>query len=144
MKTLEIGLIGSSIVGVILRILDLPGNSFLLILSLGLQSVVYFLFGIVLFNNKTIKDAVSDMPFSPVRGYTFKNFGVGTVLSVASLGILFKSLSFPGSSIMLLFGIIGTGIYALITYRKKEDNAPFVLKRLIGFGGYCLLLFIFM
>lgn len=71
--------------------------------------------------------------------------GIGSAFGVVVIGILFKLFSWPGASLMLLFGIIGVSIVAVITLKGKSKNEEpskvTMFRRIILFGGLCLFLF---
>lgn len=147
-KKVEIGLIGLFVIALVLHILHLPGSALLLILSLGILAILYFLFGVVLFNNQDIKGRLNELSENaykrPNIGAKFKNIGIGVVFTIAVEGILFKLLSWPGANILLIFGIVGLSIVTVISVRtnSKDKASSDMLKRIILFGGLGVFLFL--
>ncbi len=146
MKKAEIILIGVFIIGLILYTFKLSGGSFLLIMSLGSLSVIYFLFGAILFKNTNVTGTLDKLSKNGLNKgnvkIALKKFGIGYAFSVAVIGILFKLLSWLGADIMLMIGTIGICIVAviLVSKQRKDKRSSNIVKRAILFGGLCLFL----
>jgi hypothetical protein len=111
MKT-EIGLIFIFCCGILFKLLNWPGWTILILISLSLLALSYFPFAFYFFADQEVKK--QNILLSIIAGF---------ILSVIPVGILFKILHYPGSSVMLIFGIMSSPILLIVTYiLKKRDN----------------------
>jgi hypothetical protein len=99
------------ILALIARLLDLPGPSILLILSLGIISILYFPLAFYFFSDKTINR--QNIALSIVGGM---------VLAIIPLGILFKIMFWPGAQIELTASLILTPILLIITIILSRNS----------------------
>lgn len=111
------------LISVILKFIDLPGASLLLIFSLLFLSLLYFLFAFYFFPDKNLKQ---------------QNLGLsitgGIAISLLVIGILFKLMFWPGSSITLLAGILLTFIIGIIIFKfsgKTDESLKIYYKNFI-------------
>lgn len=145
MKRFEliIGLI--AIVAIFLKIIHIPGNNILTVLSFGTLSIFYYL-SFAFFNNIRLRDILKS---SSYKGTNTKRIigavGLGFSLSAVIMGSLFKIQMWPGGSAQLITGLIVTGIIliiALIFYlRNKIEYYRRIFKRIAIIGGFGLLLY---
>ncbi|MFT3794193.1 hypothetical protein [Flavobacterium sp.] len=110
MKTEKI-LFGLFLVGILLKCLNLPGASILIILTLGILSILYFPFGFYFLSGKTFKE--QKIGLSVVSGM---------FLSAPVYGILFALMRWPGSGIMLLIGIIPCVPLLVVQFLLRKNN----------------------
>jgi hypothetical protein len=146
MKKAEIILIGIAVLALIMKMFHLPASGILTVLSLSSLSVIYAYFGFALFNNIRFrrifkKETYKEISTKRIIG----GVGVGIVLSISAIGILFKFQSWPGASMNLIVGIVGLTIVTIIFLIKKKKSADnyysTILKRVIVFGAICIFLF---
>lgn len=106
------------LVGLIFKLLHWPVARLILVISLSIIAVLYFLTAFYFFCDKVIKR--QNLPFSIVSGL---------FLSMIPLGILFKSMNWPGGQIFLLIGTISAPVILIISYLLKtkttEDLATY-------------------
>lgn len=124
MKRLEIISASLAILGVTMMLLLIPGGSVLLVISLSILAFIYNLFGIFYFNRIPIrrmfkKEYYEGISVLRLVGAT----GGGIVLSILSVGMLFKLLQLPGSGVLLIVGLIPGSILCLVVLIK------FLIKR---------------
>jgi hypothetical protein len=126
MKKVErILLIGIGL-GLVLKVLDLPLASVLLILAMSTLSTIYLLLGWFLFPTPTSKDQI---PALSVLS--------GVVLSIAAIGILFKIQVWPFSGFYLFISMFSLATLGLVFFLKRPsrpDLGPYItnmLRRLV-------------
>ncbi len=128
-----------------LGLFSIPGGSALTVLSLSLLSLIYFYLGFAFFNDIRLRNVLKKNSYKEIS--TFRILGAiaaGISLSFAILGILFKYMFWPGSFIMLNYGLatlLITIIVVLIKYNTTKS--PFyipIFKRSALFGGIALIL----
>ncbi|MFT4521532.1 MAG: hypothetical protein ACI8ZN_000469 [Bacteroidia bacterium] len=138
MKKIERVLIVPFLIGIVLYLFNLPGGSFIVVLSLGLLSMFYFSCSVPLFNEDPLKSA-SVMNIGVC-------IGIGLSLSTLIMGILFKLMMWKSDFELLLSGVVGLAISmtAAIYWIKKDNNVIFkrLAKRVIPFGILGLTLFL--
>jgi 4-hydroxybenzoate polyprenyltransferase len=124
MKKVEIILVALSIVGLCLSILLIVGGNFSTVIGLSLLSMIYFVFGFALFNGigtREIFKKSGSLKTLRILG----GIATGMAMSVGLTGILFTALSWSGSSMMLLIGVIvlsALSITAAIKYSTNKDS----------------------
>ena len=99
------------IIGLVLKSIHIPGGNSLLILTLVTLSIAYFPFGFYMLSGSKMQQNIG------------LSIGVGMVLSVSVIGILFRVMHWPGAAVMQIFGLI-TALPLLIlvhALRKKTD-----------------------
>jgi len=90
---------------------SLPFLGILTIMSLGTLSMFYYLSA---FTKKTEKSGALNVLSNKLGGMAY---------SVAVIGILFRAMHWPGSSSMILIGIVSILIYmGLIFYNNQNEN----------------------
>lgn len=138
MKRTEIILITIALIAVVMQFMHFPGGNILFIISLLLLSGVYLYFGFALFNSikfGTILKKTSYEFISTTR--IIGGIGTGVALSISGIGILFKSLSWPGATLQLGVGIFLLLIISIIASIKlgssNDDYFSKILKRTVLF-----------
>jgi hypothetical protein len=132
---LERLLVGIAVIGSVLILSSTSGGAGMLVLSLGFLSLLYFLGGY----------------FQPVQ--TEQKFSVkvalvkvlsGFTLSVLVIGLLFKLMVWSGAAVMLLIGICGTVVVAIIAFAltHAEYNVAGILRRSAIWSGLGAVLFL--
>ncbi|MCB0430955.1 MAG: hypothetical protein H6585_07985 [Flavobacteriales bacterium] len=119
-----------AILGTIMRLLHVPGGGMASVLGLTTLAILYFPLGILLLRNETIREF-----FKSVRE---RKSGAGVafasswVLATLTSGIMFKIMFWPGSGMMLSFGVAATGIGAGIGYFFLSNKYPEIVKRMLS------------
>ena len=81
------------LLGIILKLFDVPGNSIILILSFSSLAVIYFNFGFLFFNDIRLRDIFKRESYKKVTAKrTVGAIATGIALSLILIGILFKTL----------------------------------------------------
>lgn len=128
MKPLEIVSASLAILGVTMMLLLISGGSVLLSISLTILACIYNPLGIFYFNKIPIRRMFKKEYYEGIS--VLRLVGAtsgGIVLSIISVGMLFKLLQLPGSGIMLTVGLIPGSILCLVVLIK------FLIKREITF-----------
>ena len=136
MKLIEIISSVLFLVGIILKFTELPGSYILIMFSLSLLALYYFLFGFAIFNDIKIKNIFRT---SRYRTNTFLQFifsiFLGLSLSVILYGIMYKILRWSIQIDLLLIGLIITltitVLYFLIIKGKISNKRIIFLRSLI-------------
>lgn len=101
-----------TILGLILKYLNIPGGSPLLVVSLLTLTLLYFPFGFYFLSDKSFKI----------------NTGIsvlfGWLLSVVFIGILFRVMHWPGSAAMAICGTISAIPLVMFSYMKYKKSNP--------------------
>lgn len=145
MKKTELILIIIANVTLAMMMFQIPLGGAFAILSLSSLSLIYMYFGFALFNSIRFREIFQKESYKGIsKKRIIGGVGAGFALSVSSIGVLFKFLSWPGASINLIVGIIALIIVAVISLIKMQKTADKyysnILKRVIGFGVTCILL----
>lgn len=145
MKKTEVILIGLVILALIMKFFHLPGSGILTVLSLLSISMIYFYFGFALFNNIRLRKITKKESYEGISTKRIVGgIGSGFVLSISTIGILFKFQSWPGASMQIWVGLIGlviVSVISLIKISKGTDNYySYILKRIAVFGSICVIL----
>jgi hypothetical protein len=131
MKFLERFLLALSVISFLWFFSLTPGGAFMLMITLSLLSLFYFLFGLIFFSDigllQLFKGGLKDV----TAGMMIIGVFAGIVLSILAIGILFKLLDMPGAGNMLIIGIPCTifmlcvaGVYSQPP-RKQLSKATF-------------------
>ncbi len=145
MRKTEIVLIVLGALGLTMRFLHLPGASLFILLPFLILGLTYMHLGFALFNDIRFvkvfrRDSYNNIKATRIIGAIM----AGLALNVSILGIIFRFLSYPGASIILLIGLITTSIVtivAIIRIRKNSDRYYLnILKRIAIFGTLCFIL----
>ena len=122
---------------VLMMVTHVPLGSFLLILAMNTLSIVYFFLAWLVFPTPTRRDG--SIPLS---------LGVGLVLSVAVIGILFKIQLWPLSTFFLVVSLVGLVLMTggVLAFRPHRPNlfaySRGLLVRLITVTIVCAALYL--
>ena len=139
MKKTEITILTISIIAIALNFFLIPGGSVLTVFSLSFLATIYFYFSFALFNNIKLRSIFKKESYKGITSLRITGaIGAGIALSVTSLGVLFKLLSWPGATVNLEIGLLGliiVGIIGTIKYVINKSNFYLpIFKRTILFG----------
>ena len=147
MKKFEliVGLI--AILGIVLKLLHIPGSGVLTALTLSTLSMFYYVFSFALFNGIRIRDIFKKASYKDTNAKRIIGaIGLGFALSAITIGGLFKLQFWPGATIQLMAGLVTTGLILLIAvifyFRSKADYYKGVFKRIAIYGGLGFILYI--
>jgi hypothetical protein len=109
------------IIGILFKILHLPGGYPFIILGVGSLSIVYFLSGVI---NKSSTPKWLEKIFTDENqnNLLVPNLVFGYVFSVGLIGILFKVMRYPGNEPMLNVAVIGLAIAFIVSYFQLKDK----------------------
>ena len=145
MKRAEVILNAIAIIGILMILLEFPGGRFLLILSIGILSLLYFYLGFAIFNDLRFREIFKKISYSKIKAlHILGAVGVGISLSICIIGILFRIMLWPGSAVQLLFGIISLSaiiILCLIRLKSKVKFYKRILLRVVPILALGLLLY---
>ena len=145
MKKTEIVLIVLGFLGLIMRLLHLPGGSLFVLVPFIILALTYMYFGFALFNGIRFKIILKKDSYNNIKSTRIMGaIGTGLALNSSIFGIIFRFLNYPGASFLLLFGLVCTSIITVISIRKKtKDTEGYyvnILKRIAIFGTLCFVL----
>ena len=147
MRIAELVIGGFVLLGLLLNLLNLPGGGAVLVVFLSTLSMFYLGFTFALFNPDILskkKEKAKEANSNQLRLIGSMITGVG--LSIASTGILFAVMLWPGSQLMLLVGSILLLVVACMSvFKYSSTSAKFylnVLKRSIPVGLISLVLYL--
>ncbi len=130
MKRLEIILAFLAILGVTMMLLLIPGGSVLLSISLSILACIYNPLGIFYFNKIPIRRMFKKEYYEGISVLRLVGAAAGgIVLSILSVGMLFKLLQLPGSGVMLTVGLIPGSILFLVVLIKFFINTSATFYR---------------
>lgn len=134
---------GIAILGILLKILHIPGGSILFLLTLTSLSIFYFLLSFALFNNIELK-TMSTENTSTKR--LVGAIGLGIAISATIIGGIFKLQLWPNPNMQLRLGLVPMGVIlvvAIIFYfrNKADDYYKRIFKRIAIYGGLGLILY---
>ena len=131
MKIAERIIGGLAVLGFILKLLDIPGGSTLLILSIGALSLFYFAGSYFLFAGSTSvgNPGVSTEKASAAR--ILGSIATGMSLSTALIGILFIMMQWPGGAAQLIIGLASIFIIGILSITKYLQHKSALYKRII-------------
>src|SRR5262245_28220524 len=115
MKKIELFFAAVCIIALTLNIFLFPGGGFLTVISLFFFSMFYFAFSFALLNNIELrnifkKESYREIGKLKVAGAIFTGF----ILSIITLGVLFKFQSWPGANFYLKTGTNAILLVAII------------------------------
>ena len=147
MKKFEliVGLI--AIIGIALKLMNLPGSGILTVLALLTLSMFYFIFSFALFNDIRLRDIFKKVAYKDTNAKRIIGaIGLGFALSAIIIGGLFKLQFWPGATVQLMTGLVSTGLILLIAliiyFRRKADYYLKIFKRIAIYGGLGLILYL--
>lgn len=145
MKKLEKILIIIALIGFIFMLIPFPGGSILIILSLSMITILYFLLSYALFNNLTLKDIFkkeSYMEIKPLR--IIGTIGLGFGLSYLTLGILFMLMHWSLGKMYIIIGLIISMIVLVVSFirysKTKSKLDIIIIKRIVLFSAFGIFL----
>lgn len=141
MRKAEKLLLSLFFIGLIFKLFHLPGASPILIISLSGLSFFYFYFGILLFNNRKLSGFLKRTSYnglSPKR--ILASLALGFSLSVLSIGSLFKIEIWPGSSTMVMLGLLVLIVFFVVLSisNKGFDKSVYTRALIIGGLSFCI------
>ncbi len=149
MKTAEKILIGLILLAFLFSAMRWPGGGVLLVLSLSALACLYYPLGAFLFNGIRLRHAFNKASYVGLPGSRLlAALGIGMVLSMLVLGMLFKWQFWPGSAIMLGLGLpLSVAVLLILLYRGslRSDFRPFAAKagtRLVVWSALALVLWL--
>lgn len=147
MKKAEIIIVTISIIVFGLNLFLFPNQSALTVLAMTTLSVFYLFFSVVFFNNISFQTMLTKGSYKDISTLRiFGTIGTGFALSVATIGLLFKFMTWAGASSNLLFALFFLLIVTVIAITKylktKSDFYKNILKRAIIIGGLGLVTFL--
>jgi uncharacterized protein len=119
MKLTEKILAGLGLLGIILKLMLIPGGSIVFLLGIQLLSIVYFIFGFALFNKIRLRNIFKGDSYAHTN--VMRIIGgvcTGLCLSVLLTGIMFKILLWPGAAPMLIIGLVPGAVILVIAFIK--------------------------
>lgn len=132
MRKTEIVLALLIVVGLILKVLHIPGGSALTIVSIVGLSIIYWAFGFAFFNGIRFRNIFKKSSYANSNGKRIVGaIGLGFGLASALSGILFKLQFWPGAHIMLQVGIyFATPVLAIVVLKLVQTSDDYY-KRLL-------------
>lgn len=106
MQKIEISLWVALVLGLLLKLLHLPGYSIFIVFPLLLLSTIYFLFSFFLFNKITFKGIFKLESYKLPVVKLLHAFISGIGLSILMIGILYKLMHYNGGNFFLYNGLI--------------------------------------
>jgi uncharacterized membrane protein len=148
MKKTELILGIFGLAGIILSLWNIPFSGVLTILSLMFLSMFYYLLSFALLNDIRLGGIFRKESYSEISTLNIVlAVLVGFVLSNLTIGIMFKTRSYPGADLMITIGLILAALIALssiILYMKIRSGFPKkVLFRSLILGCAALLVYFF-
>ncbi|MCU4166090.1 hypothetical protein [Carboxylicivirga caseinilyticus] len=145
MKKIELILGIIVFIGFLMYLFLVPGSTLLILLSLGLLTIFYYVFSILLFNKIELKQNISAKTFKGISKLRIIiSIASGLALSLTCGGILFRILHYPGAKKLLFLGLIATLIVlitSIIKFVRDKDNCYLmILNRLTIIGALGLIL----
>lgn len=146
MQKIEVTLGTIALIGIILKVFNLPGAGLLLILSLSTLSLFYYL-SFALFNGIRLRDIFKSNAYAHTNAKKIIGaVGLGFALSALVMGSLFKLQFYPGAAVQLVTGLLATAIIftiaTIVYYRKPNAYYKSIFKRVVAIGGIGLILYL--
>jgi len=145
MKKFEIIVGVIAIIGISLKIIHIPGGSILTGLALMTLSIFYYVFSFAFFNGIKLRNILKKVSYKDTNAKRIVGaIGVGWCISLIIIGGNCKLQLWPGAVILLLTGLLFTGIILLIAiffyFRSKAEYYKRIFKRFLIYGGLGLIL----
>ena len=147
MKKIEfiVGLI--AILGIILKIFHIPGNSILTVLVFLTLAMFYYVCSFALFNGIKLRDIFKKVSYKDTNAKRIIGaVGLGWAISLIIIGGLFKLEFLAGADFQLLTGLVTIGLILLIAiifyFRSKAAYYKRIFKRIAIYGGLGLILYL--
>ena len=132
MKILERGSILLAVIGLMMKIWRLNGGNELLMIGLTLLAMIYFYLGFALLNNVPLKAIFKKSSYSDTGSLRITGaIGVGILLSIIAIGLLFKLMILTGAIEMLTIGVVGLAVtlfaaWIIFIIKKKQLDAFYI------------------
>ena len=142
MKILERGSILVAVIGLVMKIEGLDGGSLLLLLGLAFLSMVYFYLGFALFNGIPLKTIFNKSLYAGITSARIAGaIAVGGLISIITVGALFKLLLLTGAREMLAIGVTGLALTLfaagfLFVFKRKKMSSFY--RRIFVKGGIAI------
>ncbi len=147
MKKAEIIIANLALIALVLNLMLIPGSGMLTVLSFSILAVMYFYFGLVIFNDVTVKEVLKIRSISEL--IALRNIGAvatGAALALTIIGLMFKIQLWPGANINLSLGLFGLAVVTIlgaIKYSKSKSNYyTKIFSRVAIIGGLGLIVFL--
>ncbi len=109
MRKIELVFAGLSGVGLLLRLLSIPGYEILLSVSLLALAIVYFYFGFILLNNIQYRNMFRKDSYAGLSKYQLGfSIAVSLLLSFLVMAVLFYVLDWEGAGTVIFYSLIMT------------------------------------
>jgi len=137
MKITEQILTGIAFIGIILKYLNIPGELFILVMSLLLLGMFHYIFGFALANKIPLKKLMNKEYYSENKIGTDKIIVAifwGWSLSIVDIAIIFNFGNWPGNSVMSLSGfsaVISIGLVMFFINKGRKNIQKENLIRLL-------------
>jgi hypothetical protein len=110
-------------IGLVLRLLKIPGNSILIVIPLLSLCILYFLFSFILFNKISVKRIFKIESYQVPIVNMVHAFLSGIGLSVLIAGILYKLMHYNEGNLLTYIGLTISGIVLIwLLFIKKVVN----------------------
>jgi hypothetical protein len=131
MRKAEIILLIVSVIAILMNILHFPFGGLLSVLCLSILAMIYFYFGIALFNDIKFRYALKkdSYKFTSSRKI-WGAIATGVALCMTIIGIMFKIQSWPGAELNLWPGLIALFIISIIAAVKFAKDRTWYYKRI--------------
>ncbi|MFL5764293.1 MAG: hypothetical protein ACJ77K_10175 [Bacteroidia bacterium] len=141
MKLTEKILIGLAILAIVFKFMHLPGGSVLFVIALQLLSIIYFLFGFLLFNGIRFRNIFKKEAYQHASGLRiFGAASAGITLSTLTTGIMFKLMFWPGAGPMLVVSLVPSIVILVIALVKfLNSKAIYYRQVLVRVGIYFII-----
>jgi len=145
MKKLEIIVGIIVIIGISLKIFNIPGGTSLMVWALLPLSIFYFVFSFAFFNGIKLRNIFKKASYKDTNAKKIIGaIGFGWGISLIIIGGNCKLQLWPGAVILFLTGLLFTGIILLIAtffyFRSKTEYYKKIFKRFLIYGGLGLIL----
>ena len=129
------------VMGFVLKLLHLEGAGLLIGLSITLLALLYFFLGLLLFNAISFRQVFKGNAFKGISAIRILgSIGVGIILALSILGVMFSILHLEGAGFMLTFGLVSTLIVSLILiFKYLTQGSDSFYKNMIMRGGITFL-----
>ncbi len=147
MKKLEVILAILIPIFIILKFLLVPLSNILVVTSILLLALIYYIFGFAFFNNVRLRNILKKESYKDISAsHIIGAIAIGMSLSDICMGILFKIQGYQMANTLLIIGLISTLIILVIgLIRFSKSRSPYysqIFKRIAIIG--CLgLVFMF-
>lgn len=139
MKKAEKILVLIAVLAFALSFTTITGRNLLMILVFMILSMLYFYLGFAIFNSIGFRQIFKKASYKNISQLKIIGaVGTGISLSLTLIGILFKTMFWTGSYIILVFGILSLSIISIILLVKhinqKSNYSTKILIRSMLFG----------